>query len=150
MADRLLIIRLSKVLSPKDILSEIKNAESNKIYSNIVMGFNTAVNVANAISYCIEKNKRGILHLTSIDFMATNAFTKLLISNYGKTGTYMAEKLSLEGYLNLLGAKDQSLVSMNEDNVFRLCLSSIDSDIVDKFGLTCEEVVKRLCRKGDS
>jgi len=62
----------------------------------------------------------------------------------------MAEKLSLDGYLKLLGAKDQSLVSMNEDNVFRLCLSSIDSDIVDKFGLTCEEVVKRLCRKGDS
>jgi len=140
--DKCLIIRLPRTLNHKSISIEIEQIEKNRsVINNLFMSYNTADNVANALSYCIEKSKHGILHLSSRDSIATSDFVKLMLSSESKDFKYSVIKLTPEEYCKILGCNDISLLHFNIDGNFYLSLDSVDSEIKTQFAISCEEVM---------
>jgi dTDP-4-dehydrorhamnose reductase len=146
LGNQCLIIRLPRTLSLKDIDSEIVQVEQNKsLFSNLYMSYNSADNVTEAIVYCIEKNKSGILHLTSDDYMLESDFMKTLLSFHRKNLSYTYESLTKITYCSLLGCDNPALLKYNNDGYFNLSLKSTDVDVSTRFGISCKKVISSLC-----
>jgi len=82
--EKCLIVRLPRTLTHKDIENEVKQIEKNgSVFNNLYTSYNTAKNVVNAIKFCIEENKSGVLHLSSNDSMLQDDFVESLLKAAG-------------------------------------------------------------------
>ena len=143
--NRLLIVRLPRTLSSKDAIIEVQQVENGQpVYANLYKSYNTAVNVAKAIQFCIEANRYGIVHLTSNDIISASEFMELLLSHYEKNLTYAKDFFTTESYCHALGCDDPALVRNSDDGNFYLTLSSINTDLVTNFGISCKSIIHSL------
>ena len=141
--DRLLVVRLPKIINAKSVQALLKQAENAEaaIYSNLYMSLNSAENVACAISHFIENQKRGIVHLTSNDSISVDESIDILLAKIGKTKGYSPQLLDKETYCKLLHCDDISLLRISDADSFRLTLKSFDADILSSFNISCREVL---------
>ena len=140
-----LVIRLPRTLSANSAQGDIKQLESGiPVHSNLYMSLNTAQNVANAILYCIEAKKTHILHLSSTDIITEKEYTESLMLHLGKKLSFKVDVLTLSRYCELLGCEKLDLVQCNDNGTFYLALESTDTEVKEKFKITCADVVLSL------
>ena len=140
-----LIIRLPRTLSCEDIKKELQQIKNGKqVFSNLFMSYTSVNNVTNAVMYCININKSGIVHLSSNDFVSNDKFVKLLLSHTNEDISYVSATLTIEHYCNLLGCDNPALLHKNIDGIFNLSLNSVDIEISSKFDISCDTVISSL------
>ena len=145
LGDQLLIVRLPRTLSSKSALKGLQQVENGQpVYANLYMSYNATGYVTKAVQFCIEAHKCGIAHLTSVDGMFDHEYTKLLLSHYHKNLPYTIDSFTVESYCNALGCDDPALIRCSNDGNFYLSLKSVDSDLLAKFSLSCENVIASL------
>ena len=159
LGDRCLIVRLPKIMDNKTAAQFLKQAETGDppVYENLYMSFNTAKNVANAIKYCVDTDKCGVLHLTSHDSISISECMELLLAQADKEARlrarfvqnnfladkkagYTPQRLTVDSFCALLGCDDLSLLRHNTDNEFRMDLVCTDVNISARFGISCKEI----------
>jgi len=145
LGNRCLIIRLPKIMDKATAEKWLTQAETGNppIYENLYLSFNTAKNVADTISYCVDIGKTGLLHLTSNDDISIDECMQLLLTQKNKTAAYIPQRLTTESYCNLLGCKDTSLLRHNGDDNFRLSMVRTDAAVA-QFNITCRETLGHL------
>jgi len=143
LGDRCLIIRLPKIMDSKTAAEFIKQAETGSppVYENLHMSFNTAENVANAIKYCVDIGKHGVLHMTSSDSVSISECMHLLLAQTDKKAGYTPQRLTVKSFCTLLGCDDPSVLRHNADNEFRMDLVCADANISSQFGISCKAVL---------
>jgi len=143
LGDKCLIIRLPKIMDSETAAKFLKQAETGdpSVYENLYMSFNTAENVANAIKYCVDTGKNGVLHLTSHDSISINECINLLLAQAGKKAGYTPQKLTVESFCTLLGCDTPDLLRHNADGQFRMDLICADTDISARFAISCKEIL---------
>jgi len=143
--DNLLIVRLCKIYSAKSARLEIERLRKGQsIFSNLYMSYNTADNVAKAISYFVGTNNCGTIHLTSTDCVTTEQFAKMLLEKYNTDAPYISEALTPHSYCDLLDCNNPDLLKIRDDGNFNLSLKSLYPELTQKFGLSCYDVVNLL------
>ena len=143
LGDKCLVIRLPKIMDSETATEFIKQAETGDppVYANLYMSFNTATNVANAIKYCIDTRKHGVLHLTSHDSIPISKCMDLLLAEANKKAGYTPQHLTVESFSSLLGCNEPGLLQHNADGEFRMDLICTDSDIASRFGVSCKAIL---------
>jgi len=143
--NKCLVVRLPRTFIIENIDNEIKQVEKNGIvFNNLYMSYNTAENVVNAIEFCIESNKFGILHLSSNDSMLQTDFIELLLSNRGRNISYTKEVLTVEKYCGIFKCEDTSLLRYSDNGYFNLSIKSNDEDITTHFDISCKDIISGL------
>ena len=132
LGNRCLIVRLPGIVPPQKNKAERKTPA----FTNFYMSLNTPQNVANAIAYCIKKEKSGPVHLSASDFIADEAFSK--------NPSIPSEELTAEKYAAILNCENINLLQLNANKNFYLALQSVHEDINKYFSITCEEIMKSL------
>jgi len=138
-----LIIRLPKILDAATVEKWTHDALTGQspIYSNLYMSLNTPQNVADAIKFCIDTGKMGTLHLTSTDSISIDCAVRQMLAHKGIPANYTPAELSIQSYCNLLGCHNPEQLRHNNDNTFRLGLTSKNRDIISRFQISCAEAV---------
>lgn len=101
-----LIARLPKILTV---------ARPEGRFSNLYYNYNTPQNVARALKLCIKKNKRGVQHLVSRDYICD--------------AQGVGEELTPEKYCELLGCDDVSKLRQSPDGKFYLTMLCTDEEL---------------------
>ena len=143
-----LIVRLPRTLTAQSIDSETERIKQGKpIFDNLYMSYNTAYNVAAAIEFCIEKNKSGIVHLSSDDFISQVDFIDTILEAKNMNLSYIIESLTIEAYCQLLGFDNPALLQHNIDGRFYLSLQSNDNEMSTRFNISSKTAVSSVINK---
>jgi dTDP-4-dehydrorhamnose reductase len=114
--EKLTIIRIPTILgngTPRinELIQQVKDQETIKVYTNLFSTRNTDDMLAKQIEYMMEHELSGIFHLATTDSMNHAEFTKMLVSLWGFTNVKFDE-LKIETFSAIIPDKyDNSLLS---------------------------------------
>jgi dTDP-4-dehydrorhamnose reductase len=137
-----LVARLPKIIEKnhaEDYITHIK--KGNSIYSNLFFNYNTPENVANALKFCIEKNKHGIVHLVSRDYISEAKRAAKTLKKAGLNLDYQTIEFTPESFCSLLNCNDITKLRQSTDGNFYLTMTCTDKEILSRFNISCEEAL---------
>jgi len=143
LGSKCLVARLPKITSKDDATKIAQHISQGKgFYKNLFFNYNTPENVAAALKYCIEKNKSGVVHLVSHDYIADDEQSKQILAKAGLQPDFQTHEFTPESYCALMGHNDTSKLRPSNDGNFYLTMTCTDVDINANFSISCSAAIQ--------